>query len=154
MTPAAIAACFAINILEDKDNQLLLLKRPPTAKLGAGLWGFPAGHIEEGETPLACSKRELREEIGPGHEVKLLKSLGPIRDTFYGGIYEITLFHYGWEGGEVVLNKEHTEFAWVGRSDYRNYEVMDGIDEDIAYFDIWPRSFLNPDKLPPAKSSA
>lgn len=154
MIPAAIAAYFAINILEDKDKQLLLLKRPPTAKLGAGLWGFPAGHIEEGETPLACSKRELYEEIGPGHEVKLLKSLGPIRDTFYGGMYEITLFHYRWEGGEVVLNKEHTAFAWVTRDAYREFAVMDGIDEDIAYFDIWPRSFLNPDKLPRGQSSA
>lgn len=154
MIPAAIRASFAINILEDKDKQLLLLKRPPTAKLGAGLWGFPAGHIEEGETPLACSKRELYEEIGPGHEVKLLKSLGPIRDTFYGGIYEITLFHYRWEGGEVVLNKEHTAFAWVTRDAYREFAVMDGIDEDIAYFDIWPRSFLNPDKLPRGQSSA
>lgn len=154
MIPAAIRASFAINILEDKDKQLLLLKRPPTAKLGAGLWGFPAGHIEEGETPLACSKRELYEEIGPGHEVKLLKSLGPIRDTFYGGMYEITLFHYRWEGGEVVLNKEHTAFAWVSRNAYREFAVMDGIDEDIAYFDIWPRSFLNPDKLPRGQSSA
>ena len=77
MTPAAIAACFAINVLEDKDNQLLLLKRSPTAKLGAGLWGFPAGHIEEGEgTPasdrfdgilVACGRRPNGHAIGAEH---------------------------------------------------------------------------------------
>jgi hypothetical protein len=46
------------------------------------------------------------------------------------------------------LNEEHTEYAWVSREHYHHYHVMDGIDEDIDYFKIWPRSYLNPDKLP------
>ncbi len=144
---------FAINIIEDERNRILLLKRPADAAFGAGLWGFPAGHIEDGETPEQCSMREIEEEIGDEHEIKLLNSLGPIRDAFYGGIYEIYLFHYRWLQGEIALNDEHTAFAWVDRESYRQYDVMDGIDEDIAYFDIWPTSFLNPDKLPPADTS-
>lgn len=44
------------------DGSVLLAKRsnPPDA----GLWGFPGGHVELGETALAAAARELREETG------------------------------------------------------------------------------------------
>ncbi|MBI1732448.1 MAG: NUDIX domain-containing protein, partial [Gammaproteobacteria bacterium] len=95
-----------------------------------------------------CAARELREEIGLDHCVSLVRVLGPIRDTLYGGIYEIHLFHQRWLGGKVALNHEHTEFAWVGKERVRDYDVMDGIDEDILYLGIWPREFLREEKLP------
>lgn len=141
-------ARFAISLLENDRNELLLLKRAQDAPLGPGLWGFPAGHIEPDETPEQCALRELKEELGLQQPPELLGTLGPVRDSFYGGIYEIFLFHYRWRGGEIHLNQEHTEYAWVSREDYRRYPVMDGIDEDIDYFRIWPRSCLNLDKLP------
>ncbi len=141
---------FAISLLENDRNELLLLKRAQKAPLGPGLWGFPAGHIEPGETPEQCALRELKEELGLEAPPELLSALGPVRDSFYGGIYEIYLFHYRWRGGEIRLNHEHTEYAWVSRGNYRRYPVMDGIDEDIDYFGIWPRTYLNPDKLPPS----
>lgn len=143
-----IKARFAINILENERNELLLLKRAAYTRLGAGLWGFPGGRVEPHEQPGQCSVRELREEIGARQEIKLLGTIGPVRDTFYGGVYEIYLFHYRWYRGRIVLNREHTDRAWVGRDDYRRYSVMDGIDEDIDYFKIWPRSYLNQEKLP------
>lgn len=43
-----------------RDGQVLLVRRrnPPDA----GLWGFPGGHVEPGETALAAAVRELHEE--------------------------------------------------------------------------------------------
>ena len=76
---------YSICLLEDTDSRLLLARRSADAGLGAGQWGFPAGHIEAGESPRECAHREMIEEIGPRHEVQELRSLGPIRDTFYGG---------------------------------------------------------------------
>lgn len=139
---------FAINVLENSDNEILLLKRSPRARLGPGLWGFPAGHIEAEETPEACAWRELNEEIGKDFETDIINRLGPMRDTFYGGIYEIHLFHRRWRKGRVKLNHEHTDHAWVGKEVFREYNVMDGIDEDISYLGIWPVEYLNPAKLP------
>jgi len=139
---------FAINLLENYRNEILLLKRSLHLSLGPGQWGFPAGHIELDETPEACSIRELREELGPYHRLVPVRKLGPVRDSFYGGKFEIFLFHYRWKRGNIELNKEHTAYAWVGREAYRNYEVVDGIDEDLDYFGIWPRSYLNKGKLP------
>lgn len=142
-------ARFSINVLENSENEILLLKRSQDLKLGPGLWGFPAGHVEDDENPEDCSHRELQEEIGIEYNIELLNQLGPIRDSFYGGVYEIYLYHYRWVDGKVHLNHEHTDFAWVDKENFKTYRVMDGIDEDILYLNIWPREYLNDDKLPP-----
>jgi ADP-ribose pyrophosphatase len=144
---------YAINILENRLSEILLLKRSPEAMLGANAWGFVGGHIEAGETPLHCSLREMREELGCEPKLTLLGQVGPVRDSFYGGKFEIHLFHYRWHEGKIVLNPEHCCYAWVSREDYHKYPVMDGIDEDLAYFNLWPQSYLNQDKLPKPRVS-
>ncbi|MGH6636151.1 MAG: NUDIX hydrolase [Gammaproteobacteria bacterium] len=140
---------LSINVVENRAREILLLRRSPQAHLGAGLWGFPAGRIEGGETPSQCALRELTEEIGAEHRIELISTFGPIRDTFYGGIFKVYLFHHRWLEGRIVLNHEHTQYAWVGREIYKRYSVMNGIDEDLAYLNVWPHRFLNHDKLPP-----
>lgn len=139
---------FAINVLENEAGEILLLKRRGDKAMGGGLWGFPAGHVEENETPEDCARRELHEEIGSDFRTELIKRYGPVRDTWYGGIYEIHLFHHRWLDGTVQMNREHTDCAWVDRDHYRDYAVMDGIDEDLYYLGIWPVEYLNKDKLP------
>lgn len=140
---------FSIAVLEDPNDRLLMVKRAPHEKFGANQWGFPAGHIESGESALECIRRELDEEIGLDHELRFVKSIGPFRDTFYGGQFEIDLFHYAWIRGEVELNEEHTEYAWVSKDQFDNYEVLLGIEQDIVLLDIWPRSMFDPSRLNP-----
>jgi 8-oxo-dGTP diphosphatase len=54
-----VAACALI----DGDGRVLLARRPEGKKM-AGLWEFPGGKLDPGETPEAALKRELREELG------------------------------------------------------------------------------------------
>jgi len=139
---------FSIILIKDKQGKLLFLKRSQHASLGPGKWGFPAGHIRENESPEKCAARELTEEIGNQIKIEYIKRFGPVRDFCYGGIYEVWLYCFLWHGGVIQLNSEHTEFAWVGREQFPTLDTMDGIDEDIAYLEIWPIEYLNKNKLP------
>ncbi|OQM75456.1 NTP pyrophosphohydrolase [Pseudaminobacter manganicus] len=54
-----VVACALV----DRDGRVLISQRPEGKQL-AGLWEFPGGKVEPGETPEECLVRELREEIG------------------------------------------------------------------------------------------
>ena len=60
MKPIVLVAAVA---LIDADNRVLIAQRPE-GKSMAGLWEFPGGKIEPGETPEAALCRELKEELG------------------------------------------------------------------------------------------
>lgn len=49
--------------LVDRDGRVLVQRRPDDAPM-AGLWEFPGGKVEQGETPEAALIRELEEELG------------------------------------------------------------------------------------------
>ena len=149
----AIQARFVVNLIEDAQNRLLFLKRAPHLQRSPGQWGLCSGGIEAGETPGIASARELREELGGGIEIEPLREFGPVRDRAFGGIYEFHLFHFRWRGGTIRLNHEHTEYAWIAKEAFRNYDVMPGLDEDILYLEIWPRVFLRAEFLPPEQQA-
>jgi len=54
-----VAACALV----DPDNRVLIAQRPEGKNM-AGLWEFPGGKVESGETPEASLIRELEEELG------------------------------------------------------------------------------------------
>lgn len=59
MTDYPKLAALAVVI---RDGRVLLVKR--RNEPDAGLWGFPGGHVDPGETAMAAAARELREETG------------------------------------------------------------------------------------------
>ncbi len=59
---------IAVGLVIDGASRVLIQRRPDDAMLG-GLWEFPGGKVEEGETPGEACARELREELAIEVEV-------------------------------------------------------------------------------------
>ena len=107
--------------LVDKDGRILIAKRP-YGKSMAGLWEFPGGKVEFGETPEQALVRELSEEL----DIKTWNScLAPL--TFASHSYEE--FHLlmplficrKWEG--IIKQNEKQELKWVYSKDLKNYPM-------------------------------
>ena len=72
-----------------RDGRLLVARRPADGLLG-GLWEFPGGKIEEGESPEEAVRRELREEMAL--EVEVGEALEPVRHAY--SHFRVTLRPY------------------------------------------------------------
>ena len=107
--------------LIDPDGRVLLAQRPE-GKSMAGLWEFPGGKVEAGETPEEAVIRELHEELG----IDTWSScLGPL--TFASHAYEdfhllMPLFACRrWNG--TPQSKEGQALKWVKAQDLRNFPM-------------------------------
>lgn len=97
--------------LVDADDRVLIAQRP-AGKAMAGLWEFPGGKVEAGETPEVALIRELREELGIDTEASCLAPF-----TFASHAYE--KFHLlmplfvcrVWKG--QVHGREGQALKWV-----------------------------------------
>jgi 8-oxo-dGTP diphosphatase len=96
-------------------GKMLVIKRAEEPHLG--LWTFPGGIVEEGESPAEAAVRETLEEVGLKVEIE---------DVFYVASYlpaelgrgrwnQVVVIDYLARpiGGKVVLNGESSDFRWV-----------------------------------------
>lgn len=112
-----VAACALV----DTDNRILLAQRPEGKSL-AGLWEFPGGKVEAGETPEETLVRELEEELGITTKVACLAPL-----TFASHTYET--FHLlmplyicrRYEG--IPHGREGQAIKWVKAKALREYPM-------------------------------
>ena len=107
--------------LIDPEGRVLLAQRPPGKSL-AGLWEFPGGKVDPGETPEQALIRELHEELG----IDTWKScLAPL--TFASHSYEdfhllMPLFACRrWDG--IASGREGQALAWVRPNQLRDYPM-------------------------------
>lgn len=122
-----VAACALV----DSDGRVLLAQRPEGKQL-AGLWEFPGGKVEAGETPEETLIRELQEEIGITTKVACLAPL-----TFASHTYDD--FHLlmplyvcrRFEG--IARGLEGQALKWVRPKDMRDYP-MPPADEPLIPF--------------------
>ncbi|MDF3155443.1 MULTISPECIES: 8-oxo-dGTP diphosphatase MutT [unclassified Mesorhizobium] len=122
-----VAACALV----DADGRVLLAQRPQGKQL-AGLWEFPGGKVEPGETPEQCIIRELHEEIGIETDIPCLAPL-----TFASHSYDdfhllMPLFICRRFRG-IAQPREGQTLKWVRPKQMRDYP-MPPADEPLIPF--------------------
>jgi 8-oxo-dGTP diphosphatase len=97
--------------LVDPDGRVLIAQRPD-GKSMAGLWEFPGGKVEAGETPEAALIRELREELGIAVKEPCLAPFTFASHTY--GAFHLLMPLYicrRWDGNPQNLT--HAALKWV-----------------------------------------
>ncbi len=121
--------------LVDVDGRVLICQRPQGKQL-AGLWEFPGGKVEAGETPEQCLIRELNEELG----IEVNQAcLAP----FVFASHSYDSFHLlmplyllrRWEG--FVQRREHAALAWVKPDELAAYPMPPADLPLCAYLRDW-----------------
>lgn len=107
--------------LIDVDGRVLLAQRPE-GKSMAGLWEFPGGKVESGETPEVALIRELEEELGINTWESCLAPL-----TFASHSYDdfhllMPLFACRkWEG--IPVSRENQQLKWAHASELSKFPM-------------------------------
>ena len=101
-----------------KGDKFLLVRRPLNKKRG-GLWEFPGGKVEEGETLEEAIKRELKEELDI--EVRVKGVLSEVKYNYPEG--EIELYLLEVESNKEPELKEAIEKRWVSVEEAEELEL-------------------------------
>jgi 8-oxo-dGTP diphosphatase len=121
-TPMLEVVC---GIIKNSSGEFLACRRGLERHLG-GLWEFPGGKVDAGETPEAALARELREELGI--RVRVGKPLSAVVEWTDGGV-SIRLRGFFCEIIEgVPFAHEHEEIRWCKTAEL---SLLDWAEADI-----------------------
>ncbi|HEU0161828.1 MAG TPA: (deoxy)nucleoside triphosphate pyrophosphohydrolase [Rhizomicrobium sp.] len=119
-TPHPLLLVVAVALV-DPDGRVLIAQRPE-GKSMAGLWEFPGGKVEAGETPESALIRELAEELGITVKEPCLAPF-----TFASHAYETVHLLMPlyvcrrWEG--TPMPRHHAALKWVRPNQMRDYPM-------------------------------
>ena len=131
-----------------KDGKFLITKRSPNKKMFSSLWTVPGGGLETDDyvnTPKTNSdcwyfalekslQREVMEEAGV--EIGKINYLLDLAFIKPDGTPVITLsFYCNWKSGEVKLNEESTDYAWVSLEEAKGYKFCPGLLGELEMVD-------------------
>lgn len=102
-------------VIIDQDKNKVLAGKRNANRLVGGMWEFPGGKIEKGETPQEAAKRELKEEFHD--EVQIGPQLGETVSYEYDfGIVKLTVFF-----AKLLTNNfdlvAHSEVEWLSANE-------------------------------------
>lgn len=117
LNPAYASMTRVLAAVIEREGRLLLCKRPQDKRHG-GLWEFPGGKVQEGESDDEAARRELAEELGV-HVTRVHPVAYSVNDE--GSEFLIEFLRVEIEGEPTCF--EHTELAWVLPSDVLAYPL-------------------------------
>ena len=131
-------------VLEDRDGRILLARRPGHLRHG-GLWEFPGGKVEPGESSYAALARELEEELGvrvdaaaPLIRVPFRYECGPVLLD----VWRVTAFT-----GEPA-GREGQALEWAARADLPGYDYPEANRGVVAALRLPSQYLITPEPGP------
>ncbi|MEE4271840.1 MAG: 8-oxo-dGTP diphosphatase MutT [Thermoanaerobaculales bacterium] len=106
-------------VIRDGDGRILLARRPEGLHMG-GLWEFPGGKVEPGETPEEAMRRELREELGVSSKVGEPMTFAVHTEP---GMCIVLLFYSVALSGSRPQPAEGQDIAWVAPENLGAYAM-------------------------------
>lgn len=123
----------AIPYNPDRD-EFLLVRRAESKKEHPGLWEFPGGNVDEGETAEEAALRELEEETGLKGEI--IRTGEPGTVDYPHGLYEIHPFLVLVDSDDVELSPEHVEYEWISIDEISEYDTIEDIERELEAVDL------------------
>jgi 8-oxo-dGTP pyrophosphatase MutT (NUDIX family) len=133
----------------DGSYRYLIAKRSPHKKAWPNKWTVPGGGVttddyihspasyQNDESPQwynaleTALRREIKEEVDlEVDEIKYLLDIAAARPN--GTPLIVLSFYCKYMGGEVKLDEDATEYAWVSVEEFSKYELIQGIDHEIT----------------------
>lgn len=107
----------AVGVIVNANDQICIALRPDDKHMG-GLWEFPGGKVEQGETVSSALARELLEELGL--EISSCQPLIEIEHD-YGD--KLVLLDVNWvrDFSGNAVGRESQEVRWVSAGDLNNF---------------------------------
>lgn len=106
-------------IIVNENNDILIGQRPEGKAL-AGLWEFPGGKQEEGETVEQCIMREIKEELDVCCEVK--DFLMEVAKEYEHGDFKLSVYKAKIKDIENLKPLVHQDLKWVSPKEMDNFE--------------------------------
>lgn len=105
----------------EMNGRWLIAKRKKGDRF-AGLWEFPGGKLESGETPEECLARELSEELGI--RVRVGRYLGSVRYSSPEFSVQLIAYRVAYRAGSFCL-QDHEEVRWVDPSEIGRFSLAE-----------------------------
>jgi len=118
------------------DGKIFIARRNPNQKMG-GVWEFPGGKIEKGETTEECIVREIKEEFSI--DIRVKKFLGRSFYDYNDFTINLLAYYVEWLSGEMIP-VDHDMTAWVDLEEIKEYNLARG---DIPFIEIIRKEFYS-----------
>ena len=145
MSAIKVVTVVAVGLIRD-DGAILLTKRPE-GKAMAGLWEFPGGKLEEGETPEHALVRELHEELGISVSPPALQPL-TFASHAYDSFHLLMPLYICKEWSGKVSPQENQAMAWVMPDRLSDYPMPEADLPLVPFFNEHPIGVASGDRRP------